>query len=602
VQLLSDSVILERGREWATATVFDATTKKEIQQLLDNQAIAELRERFARDLEFGTGGLRGIVGAGTGRMNIYNIRKATQALANYMRNRLGDTTALKVAISYDSRTHSRTFAEAAAEVLAGNRIQVLFTADLRPVPMLSHLVRREKCQAGICVTASHNPPNYNGYKVYWSTGGQLVPPHDEGVIKEYLNIKDYGSIPAMPFREAVQAERVVLVGETFDEQYYSEVLKWRLNAKTYDDFKIVYSPLHGSGLTPVTKCLAQFGFKNVSVVPEQRDPNGAFPTVEFPNPEDPRALTMAKNLGLKQRADLIMATDPDCDRIGFAVLEGDDYFFPNGNQIGCLLTDYVLSSLKRIGKLPSDGLVVKTVVTTELQADISRAYGIHCDETLTGFKWICDRIQAYETGALQPRRQFICGGEESYGFLAGDHARDKDGVLACCLTADMVAWHKSQGKTISQVLLELYQKHGCYQETLFTLTLPGLDGAAKIRSIMQKLRQTPPATICNSSVAEMLDYENQLRLPVEQGKPVGKGQPLTLPRSDVLQFLMNDGSRISVRPSGTEPKIKFYISVRDGSAAGKPLAEVQKLSAQCLATAKSYEQAFVKFCDLAPGI
>lgn len=586
-----DKHILEQAQVWATSTVFDEQTRKEIANLLEREDGQELKERFYRDLEFGTGGLRGILGAGTSRMNIYNVRKATAALSLYLNQAFADKAERSVAISYDSRMFSREFAEAAAGVFAAYGIKALITKELRPVPMLSFMVRQFHCVAGICVTASHNPPNYNGYKVYWANGGQVVPPHDNEVIQRYLGIKSYDAISTMPFNEGMKKGLIREIGAELDDAYFDEVKKLSIRSEGRKDFKIVYSPLHGTGFYPVTTALKLFGFNNVIVVPEQKDPDGKFPTVKSPNPEDPEALAMAVKLAQKENADLVLATDPDSDRIGFVVNEGGKFVYFNGNQIGCLLVDYVLSAMKAQGKMPANPLVIKTIVTTDLERHIANYYGAHCDETLTGFKWICQVIDEYESGKRLPYRQYVCGGEESYGFLAGSFVRDKDGVSSCAIAAEMVAWYKSQGLTLTQVLDQIFRRHGVYQESLYTITLPGMDGAQKIASMMQRLREAPPRVIDGVKVRNLRDLQNCQTFEITDSRIIPSGS-IDLPSSDVLQFILEDGTKVSARPSGTEPKIKFYVSVRQPIDAKIGDQDLQRIKDQCRERTRRIEATF----------
>ena len=590
--MITDSTITERAQYWATAQVFDPETRREIATLIEQNDAKELTERFYRDLEFGTGGLRGILGAGTSRMNIYNVRKATTALATYLKELHPGAQDLKVALSHDSRHYSRAFAKAAAEVLAAHGIQALLTQALRPVPMLSFMTRHFGCAAGVCVTASHNPPDYNGYKVYWRTGGQLVPPHDKNIIDIYARIKDYDQVKTIPFEEGIAQGLIKEVGAELDEAYFARVKSLSMHAEGRAGFKIVYTPLHGAGLYPVTEMLKRYGFTDVQVVPEQREPDGSFPTVKSPNPEVPAAMDMARALARKTDADLILATDPDCDRIGMEIKVEDRYFRPNGNQIGCLLNDYVLASLKEQGRLPIHPLVVKTIVTTDLQADLAAEYGATCDETLTGFKWICQLIEDYETGKRQPKRDFVCGGEESYGFLAGSFVRDKDAVIACSLAAEMVAYYKSKGLTVIQALDRMFTKHGVYQETLADLTLPGKEGAEQIAHMMDRLRRDPPREIDGIPVQKIRDFETRQETSAT-GDGFVKSGDLTLPRSNVLQFMLNDGTKISVRPSGTEPKIKFYVSVKAPEGKGQTGETLARIKSQATERTKRIEDIFV---------
>jgi len=586
---------MKSAQYWAASKAFDAATRAEISDLINTDDTRELDERFYRDLEFGTGGMRGILGAGTNRMNIYNVRKATTAFARYiletfLQAKAGD---LKVAISYDSRRFSREFSEAAAQTFAAHSIVAYITKELRPTPMLSFMVRHFGCKGGVCVTASHNPPNYNGYKVYWDTGGQIIPPHDEAVIQRYQSIKGYEDLPLLDYQTAKSKGLIVEVGDDFDEIYFKKVEAMSFNrGANYDHFKVVFTPLHGTGAMPVKTCLHRFGFKNVLVVPEQEKPDGSFHTVKYPNPEDPAALEMALTLAKKEKADLVLATDPDTDRIGMIVRENDEYVFLNGNQIGCLLVDYYLGAMKRANRLPAAPLVIKTVVTSDLQADVAAFHGATCEETLTGFKWICQLIENFESGARKPYRDYVCGGEESYGFLAGKFVRDKDAVSACCIAAEMVAWHKSEGRTMSQVLDQLFVRHGIFQESLYNLVLPGKDGAAAIRGMMTRMRNSPPTQIDGVPVARIRDFEKREVRANKGGTFVREGD-LDFPLSDVLQFILEDGTKVSVRPSGTEPKIKFYVSVKDPTGKGASPAAIAEKRKVCVARTRRIEEIFV---------
>ena len=591
-----ESVILTKANYWATSPVFDEQTRSDIQSLIVIKNEKELTDRFYRDLEFGTGGLRGILGAGTNRMNLYNIRKATTALALHVLEVNRQSADLKVAISYDSRHFSREFAIAAGEVLAAHGIKALMTRELRPTPMLSFMVRHYGCAAGICVTASHNPAEYNGYKVYWSNGAQIIAPHDKAIIAKYSEISRFEDIKYIPIDEAKRLGLFEEIGSELDEAYFKNVASLSLRKEGRAGFKIVYTPLHGSGLYPVTEMLRRLGFENVLVVPEQKLPDGRFPTVKYPNPEDPEALHLALELAKKEKADLVIGTDPDTDRIGIMVREGDDYVFFNGNQIGCLLVDFFLSATRDAGLMPKDPLVIKTVVTTDLQSDIAREYGAVCEETLTGFKWICGLIEDYETGKRKPLRHYVCGGEESYGFLAGSFVRDKDAVSAACIASEMVAYYKSRGLTCSQVLDRIFQKHGLYQESLYTLTMPGKEGADLIKHMMQKMRAEPPTVIDDISVEKLRDFETSQELTLVDNHFNFSGT-LALPKSDVLQFILVDGTKVSVRPSGTEPKIKFYISVKDQSAKGASMHELQAMKKAGSERLRRIEQTFVSMAQ-----
>ncbi len=584
-----DPKVLENANYWASSPAFDQSTRDEIKTLIEKNDEKELTERFYKDLDFGTGGLRGIMGAGTNRMNIYNIKKATFAVARYIKNYYGDEHCeLRAAISHDSRINSRLYAETAATILASTGIKVFLTKELRATPVLSFAVRHFKCHTGICITASHNPLEYNGYKVYWQTGGQLVPPHDQAIISEYKNIKSYEDLPHCDFAEAVNDGRIVIIGEEFDEIYFQKVDELSLDKNSSRDIKIVYTPLHGAGSTGVPLALKRYGFNDVIVVPEQEAPDGNFPTVKSPNPEDKEALQMAMALAEKEKADLVLATDPDVDRIAFVARENDKYTWFNGNQ---LLIEYVLSASKKAERLPANPLVVKTIVTTELQKHISEHYGASCEDTLTGFKWICDLIERYENGQLTPKKNFVCGGEESYGFLAGNFVRDKDAIVSCALAAEMFVHYKALGLSLSDLLDEIFLRHGVYHEILHTMTLPGKDGAEKISKMMEKLRHDSPSEIAGIAVDRMIDVKDGA-IRQRTGNGFEKAGEVELPSSNVLQFFLEDGSKISVRPSGTEPKIKFYISVRkDSSDLDKSsLQPVKKAASE---QAESLKEAFV---------
>lgn len=586
-----EEYILEKAKYWATQPVFDHETQSEISKLLEEKNEKELVDRFYKDLEFGTGGLRGILGAGTAFMNRYNVQKATCALVRYVQKMNPGQTDLKIAISHDSRHFSRDFAKIVAEVAGHYGFKIFLTEELRPVPMLSFLTRFKKCNAGVCITASHNPPNYNGYKVYWSTGGQLVPPHDQGMIEEFDAIKDYAEIESTPFDTLLKEGQVEIVGKEFDEVYFTKVDSLSLKKEGRDDFKVVYTPLHGSGLYPVTTCLKRFGFKNVYVVPEQEKPDGSFPTVESPNPENQSALELALNLAKKMDADLVLGTDPDCDRVGIVVKDHNDYVFLNGNQLGCVLIYYYLSAMKEEGRLPENPLVIKTIVTTELQDKIANFFGADCEDTLTGFKWICDRIEAYESGAVKPYKKFVCGGEESYGFMADTFVRDKDGVVACCIAAEMTAYYKHKGQTLTDVLDEIFRKFGVYQESLLNVVLPGKEGADKIKSMMDGFRQNPPKDIDGIPVARIADFSSGKVTTFASASPHGPSE-INLPASNVLQFFLEDGSKISVRPSGTEPKIKFYVSVHEKIEPTLSQSELEKVKTTCHDKVTRLEKAF----------
>lgn len=588
--------ILDKANYWAQDHAFDEATRAEICELLEKNAETELTDRFYRDLEFGTGGLRGILGAGSSRMNIYNVRKATTALCRYIHDKYPNHDHPSLAISYDSRNFSREFAEAAAGVAAALGVKAIITKQMRPVPMLSYLVRMKGCQAGICLTASHNPPNYNGYKVYMNTGSQVVPPDDKQIIDHYNRIQDYGELRQVSFKEGLQSGMIEEISKELDEEYFEKVQQLSLNHLGRENFKIVFTPLHGTAAYPVNECLRRFGFKDVLTVPEQEKPNGDFPTVKFPNPEDPAALAMAVDLAQKHEADLVLGTDPDCDRVGIVFRENDEYVFLNGNQIGSLLIEYFLSASHEANRMPENPLVIKTVVTTDMQNSIAQLHGAHVEETLTGFKWICKVIEDYEQGIRKPYRKYVCGGEESYGFLADNFVRDKDGVIACCVAAEMTAYYKSKGKTLSQVLRDLYRKHGVYQESLHTMTLPGKEGADKIKNMMEQLRTNPPTTIDGVEVANMRDLQNSQEF-TQDGSTFTPTGNINLPSSNVLQFILKDGTKISARPSGTEPKIKFYVSVKEDVQPDISDSDLRVVEERCRARVGRIEETFVGFAN-----
>lgn len=564
-----NNLIQKRAQYWATASVFDEQTRSEVQALVDADARDELEDRFYRDLAFGTAGLRGIIGAGSARMNLYNIRRAAWAVGSHLRDHFGKAAGGRpVAITYDSRHYSQEFARATAEVLGALGIATLVTDKLRPVPLLSYLVRTRKCLAGICLTASHNPPNYNGFKVYWETGGQIVPPHDQAIMDYYNALERFEDIPFMAWEEAVEKGLVAEVGEELAEAYLEELATLSVDSAGRDGFGIAFTPLHGTAGEIVPEALKRFGFQDVFTVPAQKEPDGDFPTVKFPNPEDPAAMEMALNLAREKGAQLVLGTDPDCDRIGILVREGEEYWYLTGNQIGTLLLEYLLGTKKAAGTLPPNPLVIKTIVTTELQNRIGEFYGATVEETLTGFKWIGQRIEEYEQGKRTPYREYVGGGEEANGFLGGRMVRDKDGINACCLAAEMVAAYRARGKSPRQVLFEVFRRHGIYEDFQHVLTLPGKSGAEKIARMMEAIRTSPPQEMDGGSLVRRADVL------VGRQWLGGKQLPLELPQSDVLQFWYDNGLKVSVRPSGTEPKIKFYFTLVDPVDEGASDAEI----------------------------
>ncbi|KKO92372.1 phosphoglucomutase [Sphingobacterium sp. Ag1] len=546
-----DKDIQKKIEDWLTPS-YDEGTRKAVQDLIDNNEETELTDSFYKDLEFGTGGLRGIMGVGSNRMNKYTIGKATQGLANYLKKQFPDQE-IKVAVSYDSRNNSQAFGQLVANVFAANGIKVhLFTA-LRPTPMLSFAIRHFGCQSGVMLTASHNPKEYNGYKAYWNDGCQLTAPHDKNVIDEVNAINAVNDI-----KFEGNTHNIIPVGDEIDQLYIDANKKLSIHPEAVlaqKNLKIVFSPIHGTGITIVPKMLEAWGFENVSVVAEQATPDGNFPTVIYPNPEEEDAMALAKKKGEEIDADLVLATDPDADRVGIAVKNNKGEFqLLNGNQIGSLLVYYVLSTKSELKQLGSNPYIVKTIVTSNLQADIADHYGVKHYETLTGFKYIGELITNLGDSA-----QYLVGGEESYGFLVGDLVRDKDAPNSCAFLAEMTAYFKTKGKTVYEVLLDIYKEFGCYQEKLISLTKKGKAGAEEIHAMMNGLRHNLPTTLGGIKVKEIRDYQ----LSQTTDMSTGERRAISLPKSDVLQFITVDGDVISARPSGTEPKIKFYCSVKE---------------------------------------
>lgn len=545
-----DPAIVEKAKAWLSEN-YDEDTRKAVKTMMDNDP-AELVECFYRDIEFGTGGLRGIMGTGTNRMNRYVIGSATQGLANYLRTCYGPDFGIKVAIAYDSRNNSQIFARIAAEVLAANGIKVFLFDNLRPVPELSFTVRHLGCQSGIVITASHNPKEYNGYKVYWNDGGQLVPPHDSNVIDEVQKIT---SVTEVKF--SGNPENITIIGDEIDKAYRQVLLKLSLSPdviKRQQDLKIVYSPIHGTGYKLIPEVLKEFGFNNVFLVEEQITPDGNFPTVHSPNPEEKAAMNLALELAKKVDADLIMATDPDADRVGIGVKNTHgEFILLNGNQAASLLIYYLIKKWKANGKLTGNEFIAKTIVTSELLKDIAVSHGVESYDVLTGFKYIAEIIRRFEG-----KKQFIGGGEESYGYLIGDFVRDKDAVASCALLAETAAWAKDQGMTMYEMLINIYHEYGFYLEDLISITKKGKSGAEEIQKMMDDYRSNPPREIKGIKVLLVKDY----KLRKEVNLVSGEEKVIELPKSDVLQFFLEGGSKITVRPSGTEPKIKFYFGVK----------------------------------------
>ncbi len=552
-------------RKWLEDDYFDEATKKELREISNEE---EIEERFYTELDFGTGGMRGIMGAGTNRVNKYTIRKATQGLANYIIQE-GDKEA-GVVISHDSRYKSREFATEAGLVLAANGIKAYLFDDLRPTPELSFAVRELEATAGIMLTASHNPPDYNGYKVYWNDGAQVVQPHDEGIINKVKAIKDFSSIKTISKSEARQEGLFEIIDAAVDDKYIKCLKDLSLRPESIseisDDFSIVFTPLHGTANMPVQRVLDELGFKNVHIVSEQEKPDPEFSTVGYPNPEDPEVFELGIELADKKEADLVMATDPDGDRVGVAIKDArGEWNFLNGNQVGVLLTEYILNAMEDI---PDNGTIIKTIVTTEMINPIAEKYGLEVLNTLTGFKYIGEKIREFEAGKYN--KEFIFGFEESYGYLFGTHARDKDAIVSIMLIAEMAAYYKSQGSSIYQELQRMYDEYGYYLTDLEALRYPGKAGKEKIEGILANLRKNSPQKFAGKKIVVKKDYLKRESYDLESGEK----EELDLPKSNVLQFLLEDKSLVTVRPSGTEPKIKFYFS----TTAADKMKSKEKLS------------------------
>jgi len=557
--------VLERARLWLTDS-FDETTRLAVNQLIESNPV-ELTDSFYRDLEFGTGGLRGIMGVGTNRMNKYTVGMATQGLANYLKMMFPDLDPIKVAISHDSRNNSRFFARIVAEVLSANDFFVYLFDDIRPTPELSFAIRYLGCQSGVMLTASHNPKEYNGYKAYWDDGAQMIAPHDENVIREVQKITSVDAV-----RWQGDESNIFSIGADIDEKYLDRVVALSLSPDTIQrqkKLKIVYTPLHGCGRKLVPEALARFGFENIHLVEKQAIADGNFPTVHSPNPEEHDALNMAIDLAEKIHADLVMATDPDADRVGIAIRNHENQMtLLNGNQTAAILFYYVLTRWKELGKLTGDQYIVSTIVTTKLLSAIVESFQVNYYECLTGFKFIADVIRRNEK-----EKQFIIGGEESYGYLIGDFVRDKDAVSACALIAETAAWTAEQGKSMFDLLIDVYLIYGFYKESLLSVTKKGKQGAEEIQQMMVGYRENPPVSINNSRVVTIKDYQTLK----ESDRINQTTKPIDLPRSNVIQFYLEDGSIISVRPSGTEPKIKFYFSVKEKLATKEAFHQTEKL-------------------------
>lgn len=561
--MLSVKEIREKAEVWLSKE-FNEETRKEVREMLEHDE-KRLIDAFYQDLEFGTGGLRGIMGAGTNRMNIYTLGMATQGLSNYLIKQRGDS-GIRVAIAYDCRNNSRYFAETTANIFSANGFEVFLFESLRPTPELSFAIRHYKCHSGVVITASHNPPEYNGYKAYWDDGGQVVAPHDDGIIDEVRKITSVNQI-----KFDGKKENIKILGKETDDLFLKEVQKMSINPEVINKFSnigIVYTPIHGSGVTMVPPALKMFGFRNVISVPEQDVVDGNFPTVKSPNPEEPDALKMAIRKAVESGAELVMATDPDADRLGLAVKDRKgNFILLNGNQTGVILVWYILSQFKERNKYKGNEYIIKTIVTTDLIDRIAQGFNVECFNVLTGFKFFAELIRENEG-----KKKFIGGGEESYGFLPGDYVRDKDAVASCAVAAEAAAWSKSKGKSLFDLLLDIYTEYGLYKEKLINIVRKGKEGADEIKAMMNVYRNNPPELINNSRVVKINDYEKQISSDIISGKK----SKIDLIKSDVLQFFLEDGTKISVRPSGTEPKIKFYFSVNTKLKSADKFEETEK--------------------------
>lgn len=562
--------------KWRTGPYFSEEIRRELDALEGNEA--EIEDRFYRQLSFGTGGLRGMLGAGTNRMNIYTVRQATQGLANYI---LAVGKAVKgVAIAYDSRKMSPEFAQEAALCLNANGVRTYLFESLRPTPELSFAVRHLGCVAGIVVTASHNPREYNGYKVYWEDGAQILPPHDKNIMEEVKKVSDYAQIKTMDEETARERGLYSIIGSEVDDLYMEQMKRQSIHPEIIRemaaDIRVVYTPLHGSGNLPVRRALRELGFTQVFVVPEQEKPDGAFPTVAYPNPEDENAWKLALKLAKEVDADLVLATDPDADRLGAYVKDrgSGDYVSLTGNMSGALMADYILRERTKLHRMPENPALVETIVTTDMVKAVAKAYGVALLETLTGFKYIGEQIRLFEENHSH---QFLFGMEESYGCLAGTYARDKDACVAVTLLCEVAAYYKKQGKTLWDAMLELYEKYGFYKEGLATETLKGIDGARQIQERMRRLREAPPETLGGYKVLVVRDYQADRWEDMQTGAVTATGLPI----SNVLYYELEDNAWCCVRPSGTEPKIKYYFGVK-GDSVGDAHEKLERLKRDLL--------------------
>ncbi len=551
---------MDEYRFWLEDDYFDQGTKEELEAIKDNQG--EIEDRFYKELEFGTGGLRGVIGAGTNRMNLYTVRKATQGLANFILKK--GTEGKGVAIAYDSRRMSPEFADEAALCLSANGIKAYVFDSLRPTRELSFALRTLGCTAGIVVTASHNPPEYNGYKVYWEDGAQVTAPFDKEIIEEVKAIKDYHTVKTMAKAEALEKGLYQVIGKEIDDAYMAELKKQIIHpeviAEVADDIKIVYTPLCGTGNLPARRILKELGFKHVYVVPEQENPDPNFTTLDYPNPEDPKAFTYALRLAKEKDADIVLATDPDADRLGVYAKDTKtgEYVSFTGNMSGMLIAEYILRERTATGTMPANPALVTTIVTTNMTRPITKNYGVKLIEVLTGFKFIGEQIKLFEKSGSN---NYVFGLEESYGCLAGTHARDKDAIVAVMCLCEVAAYCKKHGKTLWDMMLDTYEKYGYYKESQYTITLKGIDGSRQIAEIMDKLRKNPPKAFGGLSVLKFRDYETDRAVDMVTGEEGKTG----LPKSNVLYFELPDDAWCCARPSGTEPKIKFYMGVKGAS-------------------------------------
>lgn len=546
-----DLIVKERAEKWLSDS-YDEETRKKVKQLIDNDP-KELTESFYKDLEFGTGGLRGIMGVGTNRMNVYTVGMATQGLSNYLKKAFPDEP-IRVAVGHDSRNNSRLFAERVADIFAANGFKVYLFDSLRPTPELSFAIRHLHCHSGVVVTASHNPKEYNGYKAYWSDGAQVVAPHDRNIIAEVQKITSPDQVMIW---KGDRSENIEILDETFDQIYLEAVHGLSLSpdaVERYHDMKIVYTPLHGTGVILVPESLRKYGFTNILTVKEQNIPDGNFPTVESPNPEERSAMKMAIELAESEKAEVVLATDPDADRIGMALRdENGRYVLLNGNQTCSLLVYYIVKRWSELGRLRGKEYIVKTIVTTELVARIAESFGVRHFDCLTGFKYIATVMRNHEQ-----TMQYVCGGEESFGFLAEDFVRDKDAVSACSLAAEAAAWAKSQNMTLYGLLKEMYVRYGFFREALVSVVRKGKEGQEEIAKMMSDYRSNPPRSLGGSPIIAIKDYLSGEALDLANDSKA----PIDMERSNVLQFTTADSTVVSIRPSGTEPKIKFYFGVR----------------------------------------